>query len=249
MSLEGRSALITGASRNLGPAIASSLAAAGARVAVNHRHSPDDAADVVGSLPGGVDAHLAVPADVAVAGDVAAMVESVVARFGTIDILVNNAGPYGATPLSTADEAEWGRVVDANLKGVWLCTRAVAPHMERAGWGRVVNLSAVSSSVRNRGAYGLAKAALEVLTEELAWEMAPYATVNALAPGQIEDSLEDLAAVAPDWAAEVMDRTPRGRLVTRAELAEVVVAICGDAFASMTATTLRLDGGLGLRTF
>jgi NAD(P)-dependent dehydrogenase (short-subunit alcohol dehydrogenase family) len=186
---------------------------------------------------------------VAVAGNVTAMVEGVMDRFGTIDILVNNAGPYGATPLATADEDEWDRVVDANLKGVWLCTRAVAPHMERTGWGRIVNLSAVSASVRNRGAYGLAKAALEVLTEELAWELAPYATVNAIAPGQIEDSLDELAVVAPDWAGAVVDRTPRGRLVTRQELAEVVVAICGDAFSSMTATTLRLDGGLGLNTF
>lgn len=243
--LSGRCALVTGASRNLGPDIARALAARGARVAVNHRDSDADAQRVAAVLPGPGD-HMTVAADVTDADAVERMVETVAERFGAVDILVNNAGPYGATPLAEAGEPEWDRVIDTNLKAAWLCSRAVAPHMRQRGWGRIINISAVSGHVRNRGSYGLAKAAMEVLTEELAWEMGSFATVNAVSPGQIDESLPDLAAVAPGWAKEVLKRTPRRRLVTRAEVGEVIALLCGEAFESMTATTLHLDGGLRL---
>lgn len=110
-------------------------------------------------------------------------------------------------------------------------------------------MSAVSARVRNRGAYGFAKAAVEVLTEELALELAPYATVNAVAPGQIAESLDELASYDAQWSQAVLDATPRGRLVTREELAEAVALICTPVFASMTGTTLRFDGGLSLNRF
>lgn len=177
------------------------------------------------------------------------MMESAVGELGGLDIVVNNAGPYGATPIMEADESEWQKVIDANLKGTWLCTKAAAPYLRESREGRVVNLSAVSARVRNRGAYGLAKAAVEVLTEELALELAPYATVNAVAPGQVAESLEELSSYDEEWAQAVRDRTPRGRLVTRAELAEAIAIICTATFSSMTGTILRFDGGLGLNRF
>lgn len=250
MELTGRRALVTGASSHLGAAIANGLARKGARVAVNHRHSPQEAAQVAASLPtvpGG--AHIAVQADVSDGRAVEEMVEGVVDSLGGLEILVNNAGPYGATPLSEVDDAEWNRVIDTSLKGSWLCARAAAPHMRRSGWGRVINLSAVSAGVRNRGAYGFAKAGVEDLTAQLALELAPYATVNAIAPGQILDSLEDLEAFDPDWAAAVTEATPLQRLVTRAQLGEVVAAMCSEAFSSMTGVTITIDGGLGLNVF
>ena len=177
------------------------------------------------------------------------MMDSAVAHLGGLDILINNAGPYGATPIMEVDESEWERVVEANLKGTWLCTRAAAPHLRESTDGRVVNLSAVSAQVRNRGAYGLAKAAIEVLTEELALELGPHATVNAIAPGQVAESLDELASFDEEWARAVLDQTPRGRLVTRTELAEAIALICTVTFASMTGTTLHFDGGLGINRF
>ncbi len=219
-------------------------------MAVNHRNSPEQAAQVAGSLPavpGG--AHMAVQADVGDARAVEEMVHTVVDALGGLEILVNNAGPYGATPLSEVEEDEWNRVINASLKGSWLCTRAAAPHMRQSGWGRVINLSAVSAEIRNRGAYGLAKASVEALTAQLALELAPYATVNAVAPGQILDSLQDLEAFDSGWAAAVTDATPLKRLVTRAQLGEVVAAMCSEAFCSMTGVTIRIDGGLGLNVF
>lgn len=250
MELSGKRALVTGASSHLGTAIARSLAQRGARVAVNHRDSPEQAALVAGSIPA-VPAgdHITVRADVADSQAVTNMIEQVGARLGGVEILVNNAGPYGATPLSEVGDDEWRRVIDTSLKGSWLCARAVAPLMKEAGWGRVINLSAVSAGVRNRGAYGLAKASVEDLTAQLALEMAPYATVNAIAPGQILDSLEDLEEFDSAWAVAVTEATPLERLVTRAQLGEVVASICSEAFSSMTGVTIRVDGGLGLNVF
>lgn len=247
--LDGRRAIVTGASRNLGAETAIALARHGARVAINYRGSATEAEAVMAVLEGYGTGHVAVPGDVSSSAEVASMMESAVGELGGLDIVVNNAGPYGATPIMEADESEWQKVIDANLKGTWLCTKAAAPYLRESREGRVVNLSAVSARVRNRGAYGLAKAAVEVLTEELALELAPYATVNAVAPGQVAESLEELSSYDEEWAQAVRDRTPRGRLVTRAELAEAIAIICTATFSSMTGTILRFDGGLGLNRF
>jgi 3-oxoacyl-[acyl-carrier protein] reductase len=247
--LEGRRAIVTGASRNLGAETAIALARHGARVAINYRGSATEAEVVMAALEAYGTGHVAVAGDVSSSAEVTSMMESAVGELGGLDIVVNNAGPYGATPIMEADESEWQKVIDANLKGTWLCTKAAAPYLRESGDGRVVNLSAVSARVRNRGAYGLAKAAVEILTEELALELAPYATVNAVAPGQVAESLEELASYDEEWAQAVRDRTPRGRLVTRAELAETIAIICTATFSSMTGTILRFDGGLGLNRF
>jgi NAD(P)-dependent dehydrogenase (short-subunit alcohol dehydrogenase family) len=249
MTLEDRGALVTGASRGLGAAIALALAKGGARVAVNHVRSPVEAEAVAAGLPEVPGGHMVVAGDVSSQDDAEAMVDAVVRTLGGIDILVNNAGPYGATPLSEVAEEEWDRVMDINLKGTWLCTKAAMPYMRRAGWGRVINVSAVSAHVRNRATYGLAKASIEVMTEQLAVEMGAYATVNAVAPGQIQESLAEMRAIDDAWAAAVTERTPRRRLVTRTEVAEAVATICADDFQSMTGTTLHLDGGLRLNRF
>jgi 3-oxoacyl-[acyl-carrier protein] reductase len=247
--LDERRAIVTGASRNLGAEIAIALARHGARVAINYRGSATEAEGVMAVLEEYGTGHLAVAGDVSSSAEVNSMIETAVAELGGLDIVINNAGPYGATPIMEADESEWQEVMDANIKGTWMCTRAAAPYLSDSTDGRVVNLSAVSARVRNRGAYGLAKAAVEVLTEELALELAPYATVNAVAPGQIAESLEELSSYDQEWAQAVRDRTPRGRLVTRAELAEAIAIVCTAPFSSMTGTILRFDGGLGVNRF
>ncbi|HSJ27504.1 MAG TPA: SDR family NAD(P)-dependent oxidoreductase [Acidimicrobiia bacterium] len=247
--LDGRRAIVTGASRNLGAEVAFALARHGAKVAINYRGSAAEAEAVLTTLEEYGPGHVAVEGDVSSSAEVTSMIDSAATWLGGLDVVVNNAGPYGATPIMEADDSEWERVVDANLKGTWLCTKAAIPHLRASTDGRVVNLSAVSARVRNRGAYGLAKDAVEVLTEELALELAPYATVNAVAPGQVAESLDELSSYDQQWAQAVRDRTPRGRLVTRAELAEAVAVICTAAFSSMTGTVLRFDGGLGLNRF
>ncbi|GMQ85630.1 MAG: 3-oxoacyl-ACP reductase FabG [Acidimicrobiia bacterium] len=250
-ALDGHRAVVTGASRNLGAEIAARLAAAGAAVAVNYRSSQDEAEAVVASLPDAGGGHHR-----AVAGDVAdpdgadrVVTEAAKALGGPIDILVNNAGPYSATPFVELEEEEFDRVWNANARATYLMSRAAAPGMRDGGWGRIVNLSASSAFVRNRSVYTLANAAIITLTEELAVELAPQIGVNAIAPGQIQESLEELTDIVPDWAVQVVAATPRGRLVTRREIADIVVLLCGPLFDSVTGVTLPVDGGLRLNTF
>ncbi len=249
--LAGHRAVVTGASRNLGAEIALGLAAAGTAVAVNYRSSRGEAEAVVASLPDvGHGRHCAVGGDVAEPSDAERIIaEATRAVGGPIDILVNNAGPYAAKPFVELEEDEFDRVWNANAKATYLVTRAAAPGMKDHGWGRIINLSASSAYVRNRSVYTLAKAAINTLTEELALELAPEILVNAIAPGQIYESLEELEEKVPEWAEKVLSSTPRGRLVTRQELADVVVLLCSPLFDSVTGVTVPVDGGLRLNTF
>jgi NAD(P)-dependent dehydrogenase (short-subunit alcohol dehydrogenase family) len=249
--LAGRRALVTGSSRNLGAEIAQQLAAAGAQVAVTSRQSPDQARRLVAAMTAATGGdHVAVSADLGTPEGVAAVVTGASERFGgPIDILVNNAGPFSMTPFVDMSQSEWDAVWDTNVKAAWLTTKLVAPDMRASGWGRVVNIAAGSAYIRNHSIYGLAKDAVMTLTEELALELGPAATVNAIAPGQIAESAPDVAAVDPTFVDRAVARTPAGRLVTRSEVAALVVALCGPEFEMVTGATIPVDGGWRLNRF
>jgi len=125
----------------------------------------------------------------------------------------------------------------------------VVPAMRAAGWGRIVLLSAGSAALRNHSIYGLAKQAVEFLTEELALELGPEITVNAVAPGQIAESADDIAEFDAGFVERAIAHTPAGRLVTREEVAELVALLCGPAFDMVTGATLPIDGGWRLPRF
>jgi NAD(P)-dependent dehydrogenase (short-subunit alcohol dehydrogenase family) len=248
--LAGKSALVTGASRNLGAVIAERLADQGATVAVNYNSSADAAREVAGRLAtDGTREHLAIQADVTRSADVRKLVETCLEAFGGIDVLVNNAGPFSMTPFSELPESEWDHVWDANVKAAYLTSQLVAPAMKSAGWGRIVNVSAASYALRNHSIYGLAKEALVFLTEELAVELGPEVTVNAVAPGQIVESAADIAEFDPTFVERAIAATPLARLVTRREVADVVVGFCRPESAALTGVTVPVDGGFRLRTF
>lgn len=242
--LKDRRALVTGGSRNLGAIIAVSLARSGADVAIGYRKEAAEAARVVERIRAeGVAGH-------AVAGDLAEsdQVRQVVERAGeslggAIQILINNAGPFAGDPFSSLAEADWDRIMDVNLKAAYLCAQFVAPGMRRAGWGRIVNLSAGSAYILDHSVYGLAKSALMQLTEALALELGPEITVNAVAPGQIEESAPEVSQIDPTFVARAIERSPGGRLVTRSEVAEVVTWLCSPAADMITGHTIPLDAG------
>ncbi|HZR93705.1 MAG TPA: SDR family oxidoreductase, partial [Gaiellaceae bacterium] len=242
--LAGKAALVTGASRNLGATIAETLADCGATVAVNYRSSAEAAAELVERLRRKTGReHVAVQADVTRSAEVSRLVETAADAFGgRLDVLVNNAGPFSITPYADLPEREWDEIWDANVKSAYLAARGVAPLMKRAGWGRIVNISAASSVLRNHSIYGLAKDALVFLTEELALELAPEVTVNAVAPGQIVESAADIAEFDSTFVERSIAATPAGRLVTRREVADIVAALCGPAFAAVTGATIPIDG-------
>lgn len=250
MSIDGTNVLITAGAKHLGAAIAQAFAQRGANTMINYRTSRLEAEDLAERLTadhGGT--HIAVQADVTESEAVARMMLEVESQIGPVDILVNNAGPFSKTPFAEMAEGEWDEVLDANLKAAYLCAAAVAGPMKRKGRGRIINVSAVSAFVRNRSIYGLSKASLHTLTESLSLELAPEVTVNAIAPGQILESLQEMSGIDPNWAESVAQRTPLGRLVTRSEVAEIVVELCTEPFDMVTGAVVPIDGGLRLPRF
>lgn len=250
MSIDGTNVLITAGAKHLGAAIAKVFAQRGANTTINYRTSRREAEDLAERLTvdhGG--AHIAVQADVTDSKDVTRMISQVESQIGPVDILVNNAGPFSKTPFAEMAEEEWDEVLDANLKAAYLCSAAVAGSMRSNGWGRIINISAVSAFVRNRSIYGLSKASLHTLTESMAFELAPEVTVNAIAPGQILESLQEMSGIDPNWAESVAQRTPLGRLVTRSEVAEIVAELCTEPFDMVTGAVVPIDGGLRLPRF
>lgn len=249
--LAGKTALVTGSSRNLGAVIAERLAARGATVAINYRASAEAAETLVRRLQAETERdHVALAGDVADPAGVRGLVEAGLEHFERrLDVLVNNAGPFSMTPFAELPEEEWNQILDANVKAAYLATQLVAPAMRAAGWGRVVNVSAGSAYLRNHSIYTLAKEALIVLTEELALELGPEITVNAIAPGQIAESAADIAEFDPTFVERAVAHTPAGRLVTRGEVADLAVLLCSPAFDMVTGATLPVDGGWRFNRF
>jgi NAD(P)-dependent dehydrogenase (short-subunit alcohol dehydrogenase family) len=248
--LDGRTALVTGGSRNLGAVVARHLADAGASVVVTARSSLDDAQRVRDGLANGAGQdHHVVRLDADDPEDVERAAHETLERVGGVDVLVNNAGPFSVTPFAELPTSEWRATLDANLTAAMVLARELAPGMRERGWGRVVNVSAGSAFLRNHATYGLVKAALNMLTESLALELGPEVTVNALAPGQIAESAPDVAEIDPTFVDRAIAQTPLARLVTRDEVAELVVTMVSPVFDPVTGVVVPIDGGWRLPRF
>lgn len=238
-ALAARTALVTGASRGIGKAIALALAAAGAHVAVNYRERKADAEDTVGAIQALGRNAIAVQADVSQAKSVAGLVERTEVALGPIDILVNNAGIALRRGLDELTEEDFDRTLAVNLKSAFLCTQAVLAGMRRRGWGRIVNIS--SGAARGAGLvgahYNASKAGMEGLTRGYAARLAKDGvTVNAVSPSLIETEM------IADHRKESVARIPVGRLGTGEEVAAVVLMVVANAY--MTGQTVQVNGGL-----
>ena len=241
-SMEGRVCLVTGGSRALGASIARVLARRGADVAVNYNQSAGAAADLCQELRGLGSRAEPFHADVGDVGQASRLVSEVWERFGRLDVLVNNAGPYNDVPYLKLDAADFDHVMATNVRATYIVTREAGVRMKEQGSGCVVNIAAKCAYESGRAVYGLAKAGVVHLTRQLAIELAPEVRVNCIAPGLIADN-EDMD---PDLSGEVAKETPLGRLVSRAEIADVLYLLCGPAFGGVTGQTIVMDGGHGL---
>ena len=192
--LEGRVALVTGAGRNIGRAIALALADAGAKVAVNVRSSRDEGQSVVDEIAAHGGEAMLVAADVANRPEVDAMIAAIAKRFGRLDILVNNAGaPQGAdrNEIEDVPVEAWDRTMGVNVRGAFLMSRAAVPAMRKASWGRIISVSSKAAfrPGKRRATYAASKAAIVGFTKSLAFDLAPFGiTVNAVCPGPIRTS-------------------------------------------------------------
>jgi 3-oxoacyl-[acyl-carrier protein] reductase len=239
INLSGRVALVTGASRGIGRAIAAALGNAGSAVAVNYHERAQEAASVVDRIGATGGRAIAVGADVSVTQAVAGLVTRIEAELGPIDILVNNAGVAIPRGLDDLGEEDFDRSIAVNLKSAFLCTKAVLPGMRTRRWGRIVNIS--SGAARGAGVIGVhynaSKAGLEGLTRGYAARLAKEGiTVNAVAPSLIETEM--LGPARSDYAA----RVPVGRLGTVEEVAQVVLMVIANSY--MTGQTIQVNGGM-----
>src|SRR5271168_2755265 len=237
-NLGGHTALVTGASRGIGAAVALALAEAGAAVAVNYRERADDAEAVVAKIAASGGRAIAVAADVSQGYDVAIMVDQVTKALGPIDILINNAGMAIVRGVDDLTESDFDLTIAVNLKSAFLCAQAVVPAMRAKKWGRIVNIS--SGAARGAGAIGVhynaSKAGMEGLTRGYAARLVKEGiTVNAVAPSLIDT---DMMNARRD---QYVSRIPLGRMGTAEEVAQAVLMVIGNEY--MTGQTVQLNGG------
>ncbi len=253
MSLRGAHALVTGGGRGIGAAIATALAAGGARLTLLGRDRTALDAHAA-TLPRSAEAFV-VTADVSDADEVGAAISLACGRHGDIGVLVNNAGMASSGPFTKLDPAEWERILRVNLTGTYHCTREVVPAMIAARAGRIVNVASTAGLVGRAyvSAYTAAKHGVIGLTRALATELAPRGiTVNAVCPGFTESPLLErtLANIVSatgrtrdDAGAALLRQNPLGRFVRPEEVAGAVVWLCGDAAAAITGQAIVIDGG------
>ena len=245
MLLDGKTALVTGASRGIGRAIALCLAAEGARVAINYAGNVKAAEEVKAAVEAAGGAAILCQADISDSAAVEAMVADVVKEFGTIDILVNNAGITRDTLLMRMKDEDFAKVLDTNLKGVFYCTKAVAKLMMKKRSGRIVNMASVVGLVGNAGQtnYAAAKAGVIGFSKSAAKELASRGiTVNVVAPGFIGT---DMTAVLPEAVKEkTLAGIPLGKMGEPEDVANAVLFLASDQASYITGQVVNVDGGM-----
>ena len=242
--LDGKVALVTGASQGIGEAIAKQLAAQGATVVCAARtlRKLQDVADAIQVAGGKADV---IEVDLADGASVKAAVAATVERHGALHILVNNAGITRDKLLIQMKEEDWDAVIDTNLKGAWMAIQAVTRPMMKQRWGRIINIASVVGQMGNPGQanYVAAKAGLIGLTKSVARELASRnVTANAVTPGYIETAMT--AGLSDEVKAEFTKQIPLGRLGTGADIAAAVGFLASDEASYITGQVLSVNGGM-----
>ena len=246
MLLEGKIAVVTGASRGIGRAIAEDLAANGAKVVINYNASADAAAEVVAGIEANGGEAMSVQADVGDFEQAQSLIKTAISTYGHLDILVNNAGTTRDTLLMMMKEDDWDTVLDTNLKSVFNCCKAaVRPMMRRKQGGRIINISSIVGLVGQGGQtnYAASKAGVIGFTKSLAKEIGSrQITVNAVAPGFFPTALTEV--LTDDQKSEMMKLIPLARWGDLPEVAYLVSFLASDKAAYITGEVIQVDGGL-----
>lgn len=245
ISLDEKIALVTGAAKGIGRAISLKLADAGAKLVINDLKASDCEETVREIKSRGADA-TSVEADISNGVQVEHMVEETVRAFGSLDILVNNAGAVVRKPSLEMSEEEWDRVVDVNLKGTFLCSRAAARQMMKRKKGRIINIASVLGEVAlpPRSAYSASKGGIISLTRDMALEFAKDGIrVNAVAPGWVKTETRQEYFAEEGVSKYLLDRIPLGRFCEPGEVASLVAFLASDQADYITGETIAIDGG------
>ena len=245
MLLENQVVLVTGGSRGIGKSVALACAREGAHVIINYAGNVKAAEETVKEISDLGQKCLAVQADVSKLADVERLIEEATAEFGKIDVLVNNAGITRDGLLMRMKEEDWDAVIETNLKGVFLCTKAVIRGMMKQRTGRIINMTSVVGVMGNAGQanYAAAKAGVIGFTKSTAKELASRGiTVNAIAPGFIHS---DMTAILPESVKEEMIKAiPIGRMGEADEVADTVLFLASNSARYITGQVIHVDGGM-----
>lgn len=245
MDISNRIAIVTGSGRGIGQAIALKLAEVGATVVINDIGEASPLESVAAEIRAMKRESLAILANVSLSSDVARMVETTIATYGRIDILVNNAGITRDQLLLRMSDEDWDKVINVNLKSVFLCTRAVLRHMIKQRWGRIINIASIVGIVGNPGQanYASAKAGIIGFTRTIAKEVASRGiTANAIAPGFIDTGMTQ--QLEEKQRQELIGRIPINYLGTPRDVAEAVAFLASEEARYITGQVLNVDGGM-----
>ena len=246
-AIDGKTALVTGASKGLGRAIAIRLAEKAVRVAVNYNSSPDAAGDVVETITNAGGSAFAVQADVADLDQVKAMVKLVEKELGVVEILVNNAGIINDQLLMRMSDEAWHQVIDTNLNGTFYCTRAVLRNMVRARWGRIINIGSVVGLRGNSAQtnYSASKAAIIGFTKALSKEVANRnITANVVTPGYFET--ETTSILTDEQKARWLSVIPQGHFGEADDVAHMATYLASEKAKYITGQVISVDGGMAV---
>ena len=247
LTLENRVAIVTGASRGIGRAIALELAKRGAAVVINYNSSAKSAEEVVAKIEAEGGQAAAFQADVSNFEEAAKLVKFAIDTFGNLDILVNNAGITRDGLIMMMKEADWDAVLDTNLKSTFNCAKSAVRHMMRKRYGRIINIASVAGQMGNPGQtnYSASKAGQIGFTKALAREVASRkVTVNAIAPGFVDTEILD--AMPAETLEAALKMVPLGRMGTPEEIAHAVAFLADERSAYITGQTLGVDGGMAM---
>jgi 3-oxoacyl-[acyl-carrier protein] reductase len=242
---QGKVALVTGASRGLGKAIAVKFASRGARVAINYLSSDGPAMEVVQEIKNCGGEAMAIKADVSDSDAVKTMVRRITSEWEKIDILVNNAGITRDNLLPRMADSAWDEVIDINLKGAYLCTKFVLRNMMGLGWGRIINIASLAGLTGNAGQanYSASKGGLIAFTKSVAQEVGTLnITANVIAPGFISTDMTD--RLPQEAKNSIMARIPLKRFGTPEDVAELAAFLASDRSGYITAQVICIDGGI-----
>lgn len=245
MSLKGKNALVTGGSRGIGRAIAIELSKQGSNVIITYINSEEKAKEVVEEVKkNGVKA-LAVKANISIEKDVDDMMKTINENFGSVDILVNNAGITRDNLLVRMKSEDWDSVIETNLKGVFLCTKAVSRKMMRKKYGKIVNIASVVGISGNagQGNYSASKAGIIGFTKSIARELGSRGiNVNAVAPGFVDTDMTKV--LSSDIKEQIKRNIPLGRVAKPEDIANTVVFLCSEKSDYITGQVINVDGGM-----